>query len=299
MFYNIYDYAVLVQIANIFGEKSMVTEKYTEKYKIYPQKLIESSFSTAYDSNNSAPVVYKPDTVVTVTGCISLALAVGMCVLTWATNEKKPFIWLVIGALFLFFIFLVLKNHFKKLKEYNKVNSKGADKFDHKSEYTSLFPSDLPASMNAYDFLLEIAKMQGKQKNDVYNNALRNLVTKLNKVNNPDEILCKNLTLYGNVCSQQRHRFYLSQDGGDIILFDSNFQSPSGELVFTADDVVAFGDPGSFDLSKIMKNNVKLSSDSLIIAVKTGEGEDEILYLEAHAKDADKIKKIVGSKKKI
>ncbi len=287
------------QIANIFGEKSMVTEKYTEKYKVYPQKLIESSFSTAYDSNNAAPVVYKPDTVVTVTGCISLALAVGMCVLTWATNEKKPIIWLIIGALFLFFIFLVIKNHFKKLNEYKKVNSKGADKFDHKAEYMSLFPQELPNTMNAYDFLLEVAKMQGKQKNDVYNNAIRNLITKINKVNNPDEILCKNLTLYGNVFDQLKHRYYFTQDGGDIIVFDSDFQNPRGEIVFNADDVVAFGEPAGFDLSKVTKNNVKLSSDSLIIAIKTGEGENDVLFLEAHAKDSEKIKKIVGSKKKI
>lgn len=135
----------------------MITERSTEKYNVFPRKLIEGSFSGAYDSNNSAPVLYKPDTVVTVSSCISMLMICGMCVLTWA--QTKSVIWLVVGAVFLVILAFIVRKHFKKLKEYNDANSKGAEKFDFKAEYVSLFPEDLPEEMTASEFALKIAQM--------------------------------------------------------------------------------------------------------------------------------------------
>lgn len=135
----------------------MIIERPTEKYNVFPRKLIEGSFSGAYDSNNSAPVIYKPDTVVTVSSCVSMLMICGMCVLTWA--QTKSVVWLAVGAAFLVILAIIVGKHFKKLKVYNEANSKGAERFDFKAEYVSLFPEELPEQMTASEFALKIAQM--------------------------------------------------------------------------------------------------------------------------------------------
>ena len=111
----------------------MIIEKDTERYKVNPKKLIEKTFTSAYDSNNDAPVVYKPDAGVTVLSIISLILIVGMCVLTWYTVKteakevsegKSAVIWLVIGAVFIFFIVTTIMKYMKQLKAYKKLLKK-------------------------------------------------------------------------------------------------------------------------------------------------------------------------------
>jgi len=275
----------------------MITEQKTSRYNVNPQKLIENSFVTAYDSNNDAPVIYPPDLAVTVTSVISLLMICGMCVLTWYLDESRPVIWLGVGAVFIIIMFFVIRNHVKKQKTYLEANSKGGQKFDYKSEYISLFP-DLPSSISASDFSLKIATMQNKQKKDVYNNAIRNLVTKLNQVNNPGDILCKNLTTYGTLMTQLKHRWYLKMDDGNFVIYDADFQKPLGELVMDFSDVVSYGTPDTFDTSEITKNGTKISQDALLVEIKTGSSEKDRLFLEVHSREYDRLKKMLGGKKK-
>lgn len=276
----------------------MIIEKETERYKVYPKKLIDSTFTSAYDSNNDAPVVMKPDLIVLIFSIFSLLLIVGMCALTWyhERSGKAAYIWLCIGAIFLVFIFTTIKKYVKQLKLYKNDNSKGAVKYDTKSEFSDLFPSDLPNSMTAADFALKINGLVGKQKKDVYNNALRNLITKLNKINNPDDILCKNLSLYGNIMDRLKQRFYITIDDGKLVVYDAAFQNPKGELIIDIEDIVKYDEASEFDTSAISKSGIKASNDGILIEINAGEGNENI-FLEIHSKDFERFKKMIKTRK--
>lgn len=52
-------------------------------------------------------------------------------------------------------------------------------------------------------------------------------------------------------------------------------------------------------MSKITKNGVKLSQDVVIVEIKTGESENDRLYLEVHSREFDKLKKMLGGRKHV
>ena len=275
----------------------MITERNTNRYVVCPEKLIENSFSSAYDSASDAPIITKPDLAVTIFSCISMVILVGMCLLTAFFESKKPeMIWLIIAGIAAFLTVRIVYKHFTALKTYKNANSEGTKKFDFRSEYKGLFPADLPAEMPAAEFTRVLAPMQNRQKKAMYNNAIRDLISKLNTKNNPNDILCKNISLYGELMTQPKKRYYIAGDEGKIVVYDSDFMDPKGELVCDPDDVLSFGSYANYP-SKINGKGVKVGQDAIIIEIKTGDGEDDRLYLEAHANDYDRIKKLLGGKK--
>lgn len=272
----------------------MIIEKETSRYLVSPERLIENSFSRAYDSASDAPVVSPPDLSVTVTSCISMALIFGMCFLTAIVkNDAK---WYAIGAGFVLIAVYIVYKHIKKLKTYKDANSEGTKKYDFKKEYESLFPAELPEKMPASEMAKKIAPLQGKQKKDLYNNAIRDLISSLNSKNNPGDVLCKNLSLYGELMTQPKRRYYFTPEDGKFVIYDADFMNPRGELVCDAEDILSFGTYANYP-SKIGVNGIKVSQDSVVIEIKTGDGDDARLYLEAHSNDYDRLKKMLGAKK--
>lgn len=274
----------------------MIIERETNRYEVSPQTLIENSFTDAYNSASDAPVIVKPDLSVTVFSCISMVLIFGMCILTGV--QKHAALWYVIGVLFLLLVFYILYKHMKKLKVYREANSQGTQKYDYRTEYLSIFPPDLPERMPASELARALAPLQGKQKKDIYNNALRDLISTLNSKNNPSDILCKNISLYGTLMKQPKRRYYLRGEEGKIVIYDADFMNPRGELVCDAGDVLSFGPYSSYP-AKINTSGSKINQDSVIIEIRTGEGESDRLYLEVHGTEADRVQKLLGAKKKI
>lgn len=273
----------------------MIIERETSRYEVSPQTLIENSFTGAYNNASDAPVITKPDLSVTIFGCISMLLIFGMCLLTAVQKGAK--VWYFIGAAFLLLIFYIVSKHMKKLKIYRDANSQGTQKYDYRAEYLSLFPQNLPAKMPASEMARELAPLQGKQKKDIYNNAIRDLISSLNARNNPNDIMCKNISLYGALMSQTKRRYYLRSEEGKIVIYDADFMNPRGELVCDASDVLSYGPFSSYP-SKINTSGSKINQDSIIIEIQTGEGENDRLYLEVHGMEAERVQKLLGSKKK-
>lgn len=273
----------------------MITEQQTRKYEVNTYKTIESSFTGAYDSISDAPIVNPPQKSVTVSGIISMVLVAGMCVLTFYHTDWKAWGWGVAAGLSLAAIVLIVRRYMKALKKYQEANSAGSKRFDYKEEYMSLFP-ELPGRMNASELIKTISPMQNKQSRDVYNNAIRNLMTALNTVNNPQDILCRNLTTYGDLFSQIRKRCYIGEnDSSEIVIYDSDCLDPKGEIVVESSDIIGYGEPDTFGdkLAAIRKAGVKISSDAIIVAIKTDD-EGGVLYLETHSNDFEKLKKLLG-----
>lgn len=274
----------------------MITERETSRYEVCPQKIIESSFSGAYDSASDAPVITKPDLAVTVTSCLSMLIIFGMCVLT-GVHLKNNIIWYIIGVIFLLVPFYIIYKHIKKSAEYKKANSVGAKRFDYKAEYLSIFPQDLPEKMPASEMAREIAYLQGKQKRDMYNNAIRDLISTLNATNNPNDIMCKNLTVYGSIMNQIKKRYYIKSEEGKIIIYDADFMNPRGELVCDSGDIISFGSVSEYPGLKA--SGAKVSQDATVIEIKTGDTEKDRLYLEVHGKEYERLKKLLGGKKEL
>lgn len=274
----------------------MITERETKRYIVCPKKLIENSFSNAYDNASDAPIVVKPDVAVTVFSCISMVIIVGMCLLTAFSEEKISTMWLGVALAAAVLTGYIIYKHFAKLKAFKDANSEGTKKYDFRAEYLGLFPQELPEEMPASQLAKTLAPMQNKQKKDMYNNAIRDLISKLNSKNNPNDILCKNISLYGDIMTQTKRRYYITGDEGKIIVYDADFIDPRGELVCDPEDVLSYGVYANYP-SRINSAGAKVSQDAIIIEIKTGNDEDDRLYLEAHANDYDRIKKLLGGKK--
>ena len=167
--------------------------------------------------------------------CISILLVSGMCILTYF--KLKSIWWLIIGIAVGLCTGFVIYHHLKTLKKYKEANSRGSKRFDYKAEYVSLFPSGLPEKMPATDLTREIAPMQNRQSRDVYNNAIRDLITTLNSVNNPNDLLCKNVNTYGSLFAQPRRRCYVRQEDGKFVVYDADFMNPKGELIIDQSDL--------------------------------------------------------------
>ena len=96
--------------------------------------------------------------------------------------------------------------------------------------------------------------------------------------------------------TQPKKRYYITGEDGKIVVYDSDFMDPKGELVCDPDDVLSFGSNANYP-SKINGKGVKVGQDAIIIEIKTGDGEEDRLYLEAHANDYDRIRKLLGARK--
>ena len=273
----------------------MITEQETKRYEVNPERVIESSFSGAFDNISDEPVVSPPEKSVLVTSILSMVLISGMCVLTFI-DDRAQIVWLIVGILAFAVIGFIVFRYIKALKKYEKATSQGSQRFNYRQEYVSLFP-ELPDRMSAGDLTKAIAPMQNKQRRDVYNNAIRDLVTKLNTVNNPNDILCRNLSTYGELFAQPRRRCYMKSEDSKIVIYDADFSAPKGELIIDPSDILSYGDPDSFEyISDIKQLGTKISSDAILIAIKTDE-EGGRLYIESHANDLVKLKKILGKGK--
>ena len=273
----------------------MIIERETSRYEVSPQRLIEDSFTGAYNSASDAPVIAKPDLSVTIFSCISMVLIFGMCILT--AIQKGAMIWYGVGVAFLLLIIYIVHKHLKKTKIYRDANSQGTQKYDYRTEYLSLFPQDLPSRMPASEMARELAPLQGKQKKDIYNNALRDLISSLNAKNNPNDIMCKNISLYGTLMNQTKRRYYMRGEDGKLVIYDADFMNPRGELVCDMSDVLSYGLFSSYP-SKINTSGSKIHQDSIIVEIQTGENESDRLYLEVHGMEAERVQKLLGSKKK-
>ena len=92
--------------------------------------------------------------------------------------------------------------------------------------------------MTAGDMVKLVSPIIGKQNDQVYNSALREMSEDLARINNPSLTMCKLLTPCGEIFKQSRRRLYFKDEGANLVFFDTDWMNPLGEIVCDEDDVV-------------------------------------------------------------
>ncbi len=276
----------------------MIIERDTDRYIVSPYDMITDVFESAYSDEQSGPLITKPYLPVTISGTVSMLIIATMCLMTYFSNGKEN-IWLILTIVFGLFPVIFFRKYCKQLSEYKKFNSIDNSKYVVKKEFEALFGNDLPSKMNAAEFLRIVAPLAAKPvvaKSNTFKDAVRFLVNALNLKNNPSDLLCKNVTSYGKVMPQTRHRYYIKKEDNSYVFYDQDFMNPSGEIVCDDDDIVSFGKFSSYP-SSINKSGGKINPDSIIVEVNAGS--EEKIYFEINGKEYDKAKKLFKGHKEM
>ncbi|MBQ8828447.1 MAG: hypothetical protein IJZ90_04865, partial [Clostridia bacterium] len=208
----------------------MIIERDTQRYTISTSRMISDAFESAYSEDQDGPIVAKPDFAVTVCSTLSMLILFAMCFMTYLSKGKET-MWLVISVIFLILPVYFFYKDFKKLAQYKAVNSVDTSKHAAKKEFESLFGENLEEKMSAASFLRVVAPLASKpaiMKNYTARDGVRFLVNALNVKNNPPDLLCKNMTSYGKILSQTRHRYYVKREDSNFIFYDQDFMNPAG-----------------------------------------------------------------------
>ena len=277
----------------------MIQENQTKRYIVNPKSMIDAAFENAYTDGQDGPVATKPDIAVTITGVLSMLIVTGMYLLTYIEKGKNDKLWLILMAACAAIAVFVVYKHFKALKAYKDYNSTDNSKHGKKMEFFALFGNDLPAEMPAADFLKTISALATKPaviQKPTFKGAMFQLVNMLNSKNNPQDLLCKNITVYGNILTQARHRYYVKKENNSFVFYDQEFMNPAGEIVCDEKDILSYGRFTAYP-SSINKSGGKVHQDSFVVEVDAGNGER--IYFEINGRENEKIKKLFKGIKEV
>lgn len=271
-------------------------ERETQRYKVKPKDMIDTAFENAYTDGQDGPAITKPDLAVTVSGVLSMLIMSGMYVATYLTKEKPngklDTLWLICMGVCAAITLFILYKYFKGLSAYKKYNSTDNSKHAKKVEFFSLFGDDLPEEMDAADFLKVVTSVATKPaavQKATFKSSLFQLVNMLNVKNNPSDLLCKNITVYGKVLTQARHRYYIKREGGTFIFYDQDFMNPAGEIVCDEKEVLSYGRFTAYP-SSINKSGGKVHQDSFVVEIDAGD--EQRIYFEINGRETEKVKKL-------
>ncbi|MBE7065507.1 MAG: hypothetical protein E7384_06840 [Ruminococcaceae bacterium] len=269
----------------------MIQESKTKRYIVYPKSLIDAAFESAYTDGQDGPVINKPDLAVTVTGVFSMLIMTAMYLYTFFEKGKSDKLWLILMAVCAAVTVFIVYKYFKNLKTYKNYNSTDNSKHAKKMEFFALFGDDIPEEIEASAFLKKVTSIATKPvvvQKPTFKGAMFQLVNMLNSKNNPSDLLCKNITVYGSVLTQARHRYYIKRENNTFVFYDQDFMNPAGEIICDEKEVLSYGRFSAYPAS-INKSGGKVHQDSYVVEIDAGDGEK--IYFEINGREAEKIKK--------
>ena len=276
----------------------MIQNNKTQRYTVNPKSMIDTAFENAYTDGQDGPVVSKPDLAVTITGVLSMLIVTGMYLLTFFEKGKNDKLWLILMAVCGAITVFIVYKHFKSLKAYKNYNSTDNSKHAKKMEFFALFGENLPAEMTASEFLRVVTPIATKPavlQKPTFKSALFQLVNMLNSKNNPSDLLCKNITVYGDILPQARHRYYIKRENGTFIFYDQDFMNPTGEIVCDEKELLSYGRFTAYPAS-VNKSGGKVHQDSYVVEIDAG---DDKIYFEINGRETEKVKKLFKGIKEV
>lgn len=268
----------------------------TKRYNVKPNTVISDAFETAYTRYAEEQPVTPPDLAMPVFISISMLLLVIIFILTALEYINERFIWLLLAALCLVIAGRSFYKYFIQNKKYKQAAGKPSLIKAKREGFFSFFnekDSNLPETISAGDMLKKVSPIIGKQNDQVYNNALREMSEDLTRINNPSLTMCKLVNPLSDVFTQSRRRLYFKDEGAYLVFFDTDWMNPLGEIVCDEEDVVSFGSYSKYP-SSINSSGNKIRQDAIILEIKDGENH---IFFEFQSESYAEIKKAVSSRK--
>lgn len=272
--------------------------KKTSKYNVNPRYIISDTFEDGYKRFANEQVAAPPDKVALIATVLSFVLLIAILMLTAATDKKQFYVWILLSGLCAILLIRSVLKYVKARNEYLKAAGKPTTINKKRKKFYSLFSegenlSDLPNVMSAGEFLPIVARLMGKQDEQLYNGVLRSIHEQLAAINNPNLPMAKIITPFGDVFNQTKRRFYIAEDDNKFIFFDADWMNPKGEIVCDKEDVVSFGRFSQYPSSINSAGGGKIKPDSVIIEIKDDANH---IFFEMVADSYSLVKKMLPSK---
>ncbi len=273
----------------------MIQVEETKQYNVYAQDMLSDAFERAYSRYADAQEAAPPDTVTLVFSVISLLLVIGMLFLT-AHRYQGEYTWYLLMVVFAFLIGRMLFRYWKARKEYLKAAGKPSTIAQKKHTFFSLFGGleAVPTTSTAAELQDKVRPLLGKQSDTIYNTAIRSVAEDLIHVNNPDLPLCKLITPLNEIFTQPRQRLYMKAADNQLIFFDSEWQSPKGQISCDLADVVSFGKFAQYASCINSAGGGKIRQDAVILEIRD---EEKHLFFEFSQQAYTTMRKILPGKK--
>ena len=202
--------------------------KNTSKYNVNPRYMISDTFEDGYKRFANEQVAAPPDKVSLIATALSFILLIAILILTSFTYKDQFYVWLALAALCVILLLRSVMKYTKARKEYLKAAGKPTTISKKRKRFYSLFSdgenlSDLPNVMSAGEFLPIVARLMGKQEEQLYNGVLRTIHEKLAAINNPNLPMAKIITPFGDVFNQTKRRLYVVEEDNKLIFFDADW----------------------------------------------------------------------------
>ena len=272
--------------------------KNTSKYNVNPRYMISDSFEDGYKRFANEQVAAPPDKVALIATALSFILLIAILILTSFTYKNQFYVWLALAALCVILLLRSVMKYTKARKEYLKAAGKPTTISKKRKRFYSLFSdgenlSDLPNVMSAGEFLPIVARLMGKQEEQLYNGVLRTIHEKLAAINNPNLPMAKIITPFGDVFNQTKRRLYVVEEDNKLIFFDADWMNPKGEIVCDMENLVSFGRFSQYPSNINSAGGGKIKPDSVIIEIKD---ETNHIYFEMVSDLYNYVKKMLPSK---
>lgn len=272
--------------------------KNTSKYNVNPRYMISDTFEDGYKRFANEQVAAPPDKVALIATALSFILLIAILILTSFTYKNQFYVWLALAALCVILLLRSVMKYTKARKEYLKAAGKPTTISKKRKRFYSLFSdgenlSDLPNVMSAGEFLPIVARLMGKQEEQLYNGVLRTIHEKLAAINNPNLPMAKIITPFGDVFNQTKRRLYVVEEDNKLIFFDADWMNPKGEIVCDMENLVSFGRFSQYPSNINSAGGGKIKPDSVIIEIKD---ETNHIYFEMVSDLYNYVKKMLPSK---
>ncbi len=272
--------------------------KNTSKYNVNPRYMISDTFEDGYKRFANEQVAAPPDKVALIATALSFILLIAILILTSFNYKDQFYVWLALAALCVILLLRSVMKYTKARKEYLKAAGKPTTISKKRKRFYSLFSdgenlSDLPNVMSAGEFLPIVARLMGKQEEQLYNGVLRTIHEKLAAINNPNLPMAKIITPFGDVFNQTKRRLYVVEEDNKLIFFDADWMNPKGEIVCDMENLVSFGRFSQYPSNINSAGGGKIKPDSVIIEIKD---ETNHIYFEMVSDLYNYVKKMLPSK---
>lgn len=272
--------------------------KNTSKYNVNPRYMISDTFEDGYKRFANEQVAAPPDKVSLIATALSFILLIAILILTSFTYKDQFYVWLALAALCVILLLRSVMKYTKARKEYLKAAGKPTTISKKRKRFYSLFSdgenlSDLPNVMSAGEFLPIVARLMGKQEEQLYNGVLRTIHEKLAAINNPNLPMAKIITPFGDVFNQTKRRLYVVEEDNKLIFFDADWMNPKGEIVCDMENIVSFGRFSQYPSNINSAGGGKIKPDSVIIEI---QDETNHIYFEMVSDLYNYVKKMLPSK---
>ena len=272
--------------------------KNTSKYNVNPRYMISDTFEDGYKRFANEQVAAPPDKVSLIATALSFILLIAILILTSFTYKDQFYVWLALAALCVILLLRSVMKYTKARKEYLKAAGKPTTISKKRKRFYSLFSdgenlSDLPNVMSAGEFLPIVARLMGKQEEQLYNGVLRTIHEKLAAINNPNLPMAKIITPFGDVFNQTKRRLYVVEEDNKLIFFDADWMNPKGEIVCDMENLVSFGRFSQYPSNINSAGGGKIKPDSVIIEI---QDETNHIYFEMVSDLYNYVKKMLPSK---